>query len=202
MYSDVNKPAGFVDVLMSSEEFCAPAMKLLTRQSKRLAKITFGFYDASLAMRGREDRTMYRCIPRVLVAIAGSLLVVVCPAQEGATFTSPRAEALRSFTIQQQGLNSAALNLSTSQKAEINKIIAAYVNEQIALEDQLPSTERRSEQASRARSSALASLTIALSKVMNGEQRATWEAARRQSPFPRGDATFTAPAAIVIHPEE
>lgn len=96
-------------------------------------------------------------------------------------FTSPRAEVLRSVTIQQQGLNSAALNLSTPQKAEINKIIAAYVNEQIALEDRTPAEQRRSEQAARARASAQQKLIDALGKVMNSEQRATWEAARRAS---------------------
>lgn len=126
-------------------------------------------------------RNMYRSIAKGLVAMAGSLLVTVCPAQEGVTFTSPRAETLRSFTIQQQGLNSGALNLSRPQKAEIDKLIVAYVNEQIAQEDRIPAEQRKSEQAARARASALENLVNALGKVMNAEQRATWEAARRAS---------------------
>lgn len=124
---------------------------------------------------------MNRWLAKSFVAILVGFLASASLAQEGVAFTSPRADALRGFTIQQQGLNSSALKLSRPQKAEIDKILAAYVNEQIMLEDRTPTEQRRSEQAANARAAALQNLVGALGKVMNSEQRATWETAKRAS---------------------
>lgn len=124
---------------------------------------------------------MYGRCAGCLVVMVSSLLATVCSAQEGVTFTSPRAEALRNFTIMQQGLNSAALNLSDPQKAEIDKILMAYVNEQITLEDRTPADQRKPEQIANARATAQKNLIEALGKVMDSEQRTTWESARHAS---------------------
>lgn len=122
---------------------------------------------------------MYRGIARALAAISAGFFVTVGLAQEGVTFTSPRAEQLRNFTIQQQGLNSGALNLTSSQKDEINRIVMAYVNEQLAQEDRIPATERKAQQVAHSRAAAQENLVQALARVMTSEQRNTWEAARR-----------------------
>lgn len=122
---------------------------------------------------------MYRVIARSLAVISASLLVTICLAQEGVAFASPRAELLRNFTIQQQGLNNGALNLTNPQKDEINKIVMAYVNEQIAQEDRISATERKVEQVAQSREVAQKNLIEALGRVMNSEQRNAWAAARR-----------------------
>lgn len=121
---------------------------------------------------------MNRFLFRGIVATAGMFFAAISVGQNGPAVVTPMAEALRSMTIQQQGLNNAALNLSRPQKAEINKIVAAYVEEQLFETERLGPAQKRPEHAAR---TALANLTDALSTVMNGEQRAIWEAAKRSA---------------------
>lgn len=86
----------------------------------------------------------------------------------------------RAGTIQRQGLNDPALKLTDAQKAEIDKIADAYVKEITAVNEKYPMTPGSppSQEAMSARQKANENLTAAVGKVLNADQRKTWEAAQ------------------------
>jgi hypothetical protein len=86
----------------------------------------------------------------------------------------------RPTTIERQGLNDPALNLTAAQKAEIDKVVDAYLAEQKTLAEKYPMTPGSppAADAMAARTKARDAFTAALGKVLNDAQRKTWEAAR------------------------
>ena len=86
----------------------------------------------------------------------------------------------RAGTIQRNGLDDAALKLTDAQKAEINKIADAYVAEVNAISQKYPMQPGAgpNQEAMVARQTATQNLTAAVNKVLNAEQRKTWEAAQ------------------------
>ncbi len=94
------------------------------------------------------------------------------------------APADRPTTIQRQGLNDPALNLTAAQKAEIDKIVDAYLVEQKALAEKYPMTPGSppGADAQAARMKSREDFTAALGKVLNDAQRKTWEARPRGGP--------------------
>jgi hypothetical protein len=90
----------------------------------------------------------------------------------------------RPTTIQRQGLNDPALNLTAAQKAEIDKIVDAYLVEQKALAEKYPMTPGSppGADAQAARTKSREGFTAALGKVLNDAQRKTWEARPRGGP--------------------
>jgi hypothetical protein len=94
------------------------------------------------------------------------------------------APADRPTTIQRQGLNDPALNLTAAQKTEIDKIVDAYLAEQKTLAEKYPMTPGTppSADAQAARTKAREGFTAALGKVLTDAQRKTWEARPRGGP--------------------
>lgn len=83
-------------------------------------------------------------------------------------------------TIERQGLNDPALKITAAQKAEIEKVVKAYLDEQTKLNEKYPMAQGSppSDEARAARQTSRTNFTAALSKVLNDEQRKTWEAAQ------------------------
>jgi hypothetical protein len=86
----------------------------------------------------------------------------------------------RPTTIERQGLNDPALNLTAAQKTEIDKVVDGYLASQKTLAEKYPMTPGSppSADAMAARTKAREDFTAALGKVLNDAQRKTWEAAR------------------------
>lgn len=121
-----------------------------------------------------------------MLVVSASSITVMAAAQEtrgtsaAGPVATPAAAGDRTFVIQQFGLNNPALRLTTSQRAEIDKIVTAYVAERAVLNKNYPvrTDERPSEASIQARQAASLKLAAALGGVMDTEQRRTWEAAR------------------------
>jgi Spy/CpxP family protein refolding chaperone len=94
----------------------------------------------------------------------------------------------RPGTIERMGLNDPALKLTAAQKAEIDKIVDGYIAEQKTLAEKYPMTPGSppSQDAMQARRSARDNLNTALGKVLNDEQRKSWEAAQAARRPPMG----------------
>lgn len=94
----------------------------------------------------------------------------------------------RASTIQRFNLADAALKLTDAQKAEIDKVADAYVKEITEVNAKYPMAQGSppSPDAQAARQKARDTLTAAVSKVLNAEQRTTWEAAQAASRGGRG----------------
>jgi hypothetical protein len=93
----------------------------------------------------------------------------------------------RANTIQRFGLGDPALKLTDAQKAEIDKAADAYVAEMKTANEKYPMAQGAmpSEEAMGARNKARENLTAAVNKVLNADQKKTWEAsqaARRGGP--------------------
>lgn len=125
----------------------------------------------------------------MLVAAAASAMAMMASAQAArnappvdsfAMYPTQDPAQLRMITIMQQGLNSSSLNLTTAQKAEINKIVDVFVAELIVLNKEHPVEPGKpaTPAAIQTRQSAVGKLNTALGKVMNQEQRRTWESAQ------------------------
>lgn len=86
----------------------------------------------------------------------------------------------RATTIQRNGLNDPALKLTDAQKAEIDKAADAYVAEMKTANEKFPMTQGSppSQEAMGARTKARDNLTAAVNKVLNADQKKTWEAAQ------------------------
>ncbi len=86
----------------------------------------------------------------------------------------------RPGTIERMGLNDPALKLTAAQKTGIDKIVDGYLAEQKTLAEKYPMTPGSppSQDAMQARRSARDNLNTALGKVLNDEQRKSWEAAQ------------------------
>ncbi len=86
----------------------------------------------------------------------------------------------RFAVIQQLGLNDPALRLATAQRAEIDKIILAYVAQQNMAIAKSPQKAdgARGQEAMAARRSARDNLAASINKILNAQQRETWEAAK------------------------
>jgi Spy/CpxP family protein refolding chaperone len=86
----------------------------------------------------------------------------------------------RPGTIERLGLNDPALKLTAAQKTEIDKIVDAYLAEQKVLAEKYPMTPGSppSQEAMQIRRTARENLNTALGKVLNDEQRKSWEAAQ------------------------
>jgi len=86
----------------------------------------------------------------------------------------------RPGTIERMGLNDPALKLTAAQKTEIDKIIDAYLADQKALAAKYPMTPGSppGQEAMQARRTARDNLNTALGKVLNDEQRKSWETAQ------------------------
>ena len=85
----------------------------------------------------------------------------------------------RAGVEQRLALDAAGLNLSADQKAQIDKLVDAYIAEQGKLRAQHPMTPGTppSQEMMTAMRSARENLNAAVGKVMNDKQRSTWEAA-------------------------
>ncbi|MEO6185553.1 MAG: hypothetical protein ABIP38_09015 [Steroidobacteraceae bacterium] len=94
----------------------------------------------------------------------------------------------RPTTIQRQGLDDPALNLTAAQKAQIDKIVDAYVVEQKTLGEKFPMTPGSppSAEAMAARTASRDNLNAAVGKVLDDSQKKTWEAARAARRPPGG----------------
>ncbi len=86
----------------------------------------------------------------------------------------------RPTTIERMGLNDASLKLTAAQKAEIDKIVDAYLVEQKTLREKYPMTQGGppSQEAMTAMRGARDNLNAALGKVLNEQQRTAWQAAQ------------------------
>lgn len=86
----------------------------------------------------------------------------------------------RAGTIQRFGLGDAALKLTDAQKAQIDKAVEAYVAEMTSVNQKYPMTQGSppSQEAMGARTKARDDLNDAIGKVLNDEQKKTWEAAQ------------------------
>ena len=121
----------------------------------------------------------------LLAAAAGAMVTMSAGALAQAPGGGPpgggppggmRAPPDRANTIQRNGLDDAALKLTAAQKTEIDKIADAYVAEVTkipAAQGGPPSPEAQA-----ARTKARDNLTAAVNKVLNAEQKTTWEAAQ------------------------
>jgi hypothetical protein len=98
------------------------------------------------------------------------------------------APADRPTTIQRQGLDDPALNLTAAQKAQIDKIVDGYIAEQKTLAEKFPMTPGSppSQEAMAARMAARDNLNAAVGKVLDDSQKKTWEAARAARRPPGG----------------
>lgn len=103
----------------------------------------------------------------------------------------------KATTIERMGLNDPALKLTAAQKGEIDKITEAYVAEQKALGEKYPMAQGSppSQEGMQARRTAREKFTAAVGKVLNDEQRKTWEAAQAARRPPMGGAPGGAPPA-------
>jgi hypothetical protein len=106
-----------------------------------------------------------------------------------ALYPSKDPKKLREVTIQQSGVNNYALRLSTEQKAEISKIIDAFVAELLVLQvsDPIEQGKRVPAAAVDKRQVAVGKLNSAVTKLMSTDQRKTWDAdkATRRSALER-----------------
>lgn len=86
----------------------------------------------------------------------------------------------RATTIQRNGLDNAALNLTAAQKAEIDKAADAFVAEMKTANEKFPMTQGSppSQEAMAARTKARDNLTAAVGKILNADQKKTWDAAQ------------------------
>lgn len=86
----------------------------------------------------------------------------------------------RPTTIERLGLNDAALKLTAAQKGEIDKIVDAFLAEQKTLNEKYPMAQGQpmNPEGMTARRTARENMTGAINKVLNEEQRKTWEAAQ------------------------
>jgi hypothetical protein len=123
----------------------------------------------------------------MLVAAAASIMTLVASGQ-----TKPDAAAApivlmpgemdaamyRTMTISLQGLKNPALEFTPTQQIEIDKIIEAYVAEQMALSLNAPAGKSSAMDSDefRARQAIAVNFTAKLSRVMNDTQRKIWEA--------------------------
>lgn len=94
----------------------------------------------------------------------------------------------KASTIERMGLNDAALKLGAEQKAQIEKITGDYIAEQQALAEKYPMAPGNppSEEGMRARRDAREQYTAAIGKVLDDEQRKTWQAAQAARRPPMG----------------
>lgn len=90
----------------------------------------------------------------------------------------------RAGTIQRFGLNDPALKLSAAQTAELEKAADAYVAEVAKIPAAAGGPP--SQEAMAARTKASDNLTAAVNKVLNADQKKTWEAARAAQAQRRG----------------
>lgn len=86
----------------------------------------------------------------------------------------------RAGTIQRFGLADAALKLTDAQKAQIDKAADAYVAEMKTVNEKYPMAAGSppDQQGMDARNKARENLTAAVHKVLNDEQKKTWDAAQ------------------------
>lgn len=94
----------------------------------------------------------------------------------------------KATTIERMGLNDAALKLTAAQKAEIDKLADGYVAEQKMLGEKYPMAQGSppSQEGMMARRDAREKFNAAVGKVLNDEQRKTWEAAQAARRPPMG----------------
>ncbi|HWL63226.1 MAG TPA: hypothetical protein VNQ32_10530 [Steroidobacteraceae bacterium] len=90
----------------------------------------------------------------------------------------------RAGTIQRFGLNDPALKLTAAQTAEIDKAADAYVAEVAKVPAGAGGPP--SQEAMAARTKARDNLTAAVNKVLNADQKKTWEAAQAAQAQRRG----------------
>lgn len=83
-------------------------------------------------------------------------------------------------TIERQGLNDPALKITAAQKAEIEKVTTAFVEEQKKIAEKYPMAQGSppSQEGMTARQTARTNYQAAVGKILNDEQRKTWEAAQ------------------------
>jgi hypothetical protein len=142
-----------------------------------------------------------RKLKGMLVATAASLMTVVAvdaAAQAPAPGGPPRGMGMggmgmmgpadKATTIERMGLNDPALKLTAAQKADIDKLADAYVTDQKALAAKYPMAQGSppSQEGMQARRDAREKFTAAVGKVLNDEQRKTWEAAQAARRPPMG----------------
>ncbi len=133
----------------------------------------------------RGDDMVSKTWKAMLVATAVSTMTIMAAEQvpqrgpSASSFevhTDRDAARVRLLTISRQGLNRSELNLTTAQKAEINKIVDVYVSELRNLSSKYPpdKSAKPNHAAMQEQEAAQTTLNTALSRVMNEEQRRTW----------------------------
>ncbi len=116
----------------------------------------------------------------VLVAAMATAMATMAVAQDkpADSPTGISANNSRRISISRFGLDNPALRLSPAQQAEIDKIIDAHMARQTAVNKQYPLPKdgaRPTEAEMQARQAVTATVTEALGRVMNGEQKKLWE---------------------------
>lgn len=95
----------------------------------------------------------------------------------------------RSAVLQQMKIEKAALGLSATQSAQIDKMIDAFLSEQKALQEKYPATRESTANpdAHKARMASRAKLNTGIGRILSADQRKVWEASlteRRQGGRP------------------
>jgi hypothetical protein len=132
----------------------------------------------------------------LLAAAAGAMMTMAAGAMAQAPAGGPGAgpprggpgmggPVDRASTIQRNGLADPALNLTAAQKAEIDKAADAYVAEVAKLPAMTPGAPPSAE-AMAARTKARENLTAAVGKILNADQKKTWDAAQAAQAARRG----------------
>jgi hypothetical protein len=128
----------------------------------------------------------------LLAATAGAMMTMAAgamaqapgggPGGPGGGFGPPTD---RAGVIQRNGLGDAALKLTDAQKAEIDKAADAYLAEMQKVPAAAPGGPP-SPEVQAARTKARDNLTAAVNKVLNDEQKKTWQAAQAARRPPGG----------------
>lgn len=134
----------------------------------------------AILMINRTIRSVGRFLsPMAYLAILGCGAITALPAAaQDRNANAPLglgSGANRAAIIGSEGLNNPMLKLTTGQRADIDKVIYAFMAEQRKLDESLPIARNKpvSQEAIRARQDARANLTAALAAVMTDEQRKT-----------------------------
>lgn len=137
------------------------------------------------------DTTMNRKLRTLLVATAAGTMMTFAAgafaqapgggpgggARMGGGFAQPTDAA---GVIQQFGLGDAALKITDAQKPQLNKAAEAYLAEMKTVNEKYPMTQGQmpAQEAMQARTQVRERFTAEVNKVLNEQQRKTWEEAQ------------------------
>lgn len=146
-------------------------------------------------MLGKPREWMLSCMHAcVLIVLMGSIEASAA-AQSARSRSEGEHAAVRSFAdgldrasvVDIQGLDNPDLALTSRQRSEIEQHISAYLEEHRKISEQFPVVRGQfpSAESIISKQAALVKLTTALGKVMDEEQRKTWQIAQAARLKPR-----------------